>query len=163
MSKRDAKTGNEQGKVGKGKPPVETRFKTGVSGNPNGRPIGSRNVSTILKEMLDQIAPDSIIDSKFVKEFCKLNKQATNAHATAARILYEGIVKGESWALKEISDRTEGKPNQKVEITDETSQKWHQAVAQLIESRAAKDEGEAAQLLKSVGFASPFEDLGNVG
>src|SRR5687767_5871303 len=98
-------------------PNKSTQFQKGQSGNPDGRPVGSFNVSTILKELLQQIAPDSIVDSKFVKEFCKENKKATNAHAAAARILFEGIVKGEPWALKEISDRTEGKAPQSLDLT----------------------------------------------
>ncbi len=94
------------------------RFEKGKSGNKNGRPLGRFNVSTILKDLLQQIAPDSVIDAKFVKEFSKTVKKPTNAHAAAYRILFEGIVNGESWALKELSDRTEGKPHQSVALTD---------------------------------------------
>lgn len=94
-------------------------FQKGTSGNPEGKPIGALNVSTIMIELLQQIAPQMIIDTKFVKEFCRENKQVTNAHATVCRILYEGIVKGESWALKEISDRTEGRAKQSVALTGE--------------------------------------------
>ena len=36
------------GKIGKGVPPVHTRFPKGVSGNRKGRPKGSKNLSTIL-------------------------------------------------------------------------------------------------------------------
>ena len=38
--------------VGYGKPPVETRFRKGRSGNPGGRPRGSRNFKTDLLEEL---------------------------------------------------------------------------------------------------------------
>jgi hypothetical protein len=38
--------------VGYGKPPSANRFKPGQSGNPNGRPKGSRNEATILQELL---------------------------------------------------------------------------------------------------------------
>ena len=38
--------------VGKGKPPKHTRFKPGQSGNPRGRPKGTKNYSTDVKEAL---------------------------------------------------------------------------------------------------------------
>ncbi|AZQ68263.1 hypothetical protein EF888_14635 [Silicimonas algicola] len=38
--------------VGYRKPPAATRFKKGQSGNPKGRPKGSRNISTLIEETL---------------------------------------------------------------------------------------------------------------
>ena len=43
--------------VGFGRPPIEHQFKAGRSGNPKGRPKGSRNFSTDLKRMLDMTVP----------------------------------------------------------------------------------------------------------
>ena len=40
--------------VGYGKPPHHTRFKTGQSGNPRGRPSGAKNLSTLLNEALSE-------------------------------------------------------------------------------------------------------------
>ena len=40
--------------VGYGKPPPHTRFRAGQSGNPRGRPKGSRTMITILTHELDQ-------------------------------------------------------------------------------------------------------------
>lgn len=44
-------------RVGYGHPPIHTRFKPGQSGNPKGRPRGSRNTSTIVSEVLDRKIP----------------------------------------------------------------------------------------------------------
>ena len=40
--------------VGYGRPPQSSQFKTGQSGNPRGRPKGSKNLQTLLREELDQ-------------------------------------------------------------------------------------------------------------
>ena len=45
---------DDEDAVGYGKPPRATRFKPGQSGNPKGRPRGSKNESTILREMLSE-------------------------------------------------------------------------------------------------------------
>jgi hypothetical protein len=40
--------------VGYGKPPRETRFAKGQSGNPRGRPSGAKNFATLLREALNE-------------------------------------------------------------------------------------------------------------
>ena len=43
---------DDNGKVGYKNPPLKSRFKPGRSGNPKGRPRGSRNMTTLLDEEL---------------------------------------------------------------------------------------------------------------
>ena len=43
--------------VGYGKPPKGTQFKKGQSGNPNGRPKGTRNLQTDVKAVLSKRVP----------------------------------------------------------------------------------------------------------
>jgi len=40
--------------VGYGKPPRHTRFTPGRSGNPHGRPSGSKNLATLVREVLNE-------------------------------------------------------------------------------------------------------------
>ena len=40
--------------VGYGKPPCQTRFRKGQSGNPKGRTAGDKNLSTLLRETLNE-------------------------------------------------------------------------------------------------------------
>ena len=44
----DNKTANANYDVGYGKPPQNTRFKPGQSGNPKGKPKGAKNLATIV-------------------------------------------------------------------------------------------------------------------
>jgi Family of unknown function (DUF5681) len=50
--KRSKKSSDGNHSVGYGKPPEATRFKPGQSGNPKGRPRGSKNLRTLFAEEL---------------------------------------------------------------------------------------------------------------
>jgi uncharacterized protein DUF5681 len=45
---------SSKNEIGYRRPPKNTQFKKGKSGNPNGRPKGSRNVGAILSEVMKQ-------------------------------------------------------------------------------------------------------------
>lgn len=62
-------TGAPSYEVGYGRPPKATRFKPGASGNPHGRPKGTKNFKTLFEEELhDKI---SIRDGKVTKSVSK--------------------------------------------------------------------------------------------
>ena len=53
--RKPSKTSNSGDyEVGYGKPPAHTRFRPGQSGNPRGRPRGTRNLKTDLLDELDE-------------------------------------------------------------------------------------------------------------
>jgi Family of unknown function (DUF5681) len=49
-----AKAKGTSGSIGYGRPPKQHQFKPGRSGNPKGRPKGSKNEATIWKEVLNK-------------------------------------------------------------------------------------------------------------
>lgn len=68
--------------VGYGKPPRETRFRKGRSGNPRGRPRGSRNFASLIEEALAE--PVIITENGRRKKATKLQaivKQVVNKAA----------------------------------------------------------------------------------
>jgi hypothetical protein len=90
--------------VGYGKPPRHTRFSKGQSGNPKGRQRGSQNLSTLLREALNEpvVVTENGGQRKITKRqaFIKqLVNQALKGDLRAARLLLDN--------LKEIDSRTE--------------------------------------------------------
>src|SRR3954452_21014644 len=71
--------------VGYGKPPRHTRFKKGQSGNPRGRPSGSKNLSTALNELVvvaenggrQKITKRQAIITQLVNQSAKADWRAT--------------------------------------------------------------------------------------
>lgn len=81
-------------------------WKPGQSGNPGGRKVGSKNVSTIVRQLLDQDAKDGILSSSNLAELA--NGQPTSyAKAIVLAMLkkaLEGNVQVVSW-LAERQDK----------------------------------------------------------
>jgi hypothetical protein len=55
MAKKPSPIGDYD--VGFGKPPVHTRFQAGASGNPRGRPKGSKNLKSIARKVMNTKVP----------------------------------------------------------------------------------------------------------
>src|SRR5262249_28738519 len=74
------------------------RYKPGESGNPNGRPKRTRLTEALLAQ-LEQTAPN----------------EDTVAECIARALILEAL-KGNVQAIREIGDRTEGKPRQQLDV-----------------------------------------------
>ena len=88
--------------VGFKKPPRKTRFKRGKSGNPNGRPRGSKNFETVLGAELDCQVP--VLENGKRKKVSKrqaIAKQLVNKAAG-------GDLKAAQTVLKQTSQQSEG-------------------------------------------------------
>src|SRR4051794_24674262 len=68
---------------GRRNPPEQSRFKPGQSGNPKGRPKGSRNLSTIAKEVLRKPVEITEKNGKTVKK--------TSLEVMLLRATHDGI------------------------------------------------------------------------
>ncbi|HXG84822.1 MAG TPA: DUF5681 domain-containing protein [Pyrinomonadaceae bacterium] len=79
---------------------IGNRFKKGETGNPNGRPKLTR-LTDALREQLAETNPDA--------------PEETQAEQIARALISEAKT-GNVQAIREIADRTEGKPMQKVDL-----------------------------------------------
>jgi hypothetical protein len=93
---RKGKNGGDQGdddEVGYGRPPKRTRFQPGKSGNPKGRPKGSKGLPTLVQEELKARIP--VTEGGVTKRMSK-------GQAIVKR-LFSGALKGELKATALIS------------------------------------------------------------
>ena len=97
-----------------------TPFKPGQSGNPSGKKKGTKNMSTIFRELLEQ-------------EHQKKNpitgeqiEASMGTHIGLAHI--KKATEGDVASASFIVDRVEGKPTQKTETTEVP---WHEAVEEI--------------------------------
>lgn len=80
-----------------------TTFKPGQSGNPAGKPPGTKNFTTKVREALEAIADGE--------------KDVTNEKKLIRAILKRGIIDGSDAAQKLIWEQLDGKPLQKTEVS----------------------------------------------
>jgi hypothetical protein len=105
-------------KVGYCNPPRHTRFKTGYSGNPQGRPKGTLNLATVLERTLrERVVINENGKRKTVTKLEAAIKQVTNKAASgelkAAQLLTALVRSAEERALQAAA------PNSSLEEVDE--------------------------------------------
>jgi uncharacterized protein DUF5681 len=120
--------------VGRGHPPKHTQFRKGMSGNPKGRPKGSKNLSTLLTEAaLDQVS--ATIGGK-TRTISKLQATAMQLATKAASGDQAAINKFLDW-MDEIEARAAAaRPSQfplseaDIEVIRETHERMKQCVSE---------------------------------
>lgn len=87
--------------------PGSTPFKKGQSGNPNGRPKGRRNKSTIIKKFLEAVR----------KQKNPISGELENLQIQEQMVLAQiaNALKGDTKAFKELMDGAYGMNTQKIE------------------------------------------------
>jgi len=77
------KNDNDDGPVGYRKPPAQSRFRPGQSGNPKGRPKGSLNISTVLiRTLREKVVINENGRRKKITKFEAALKQLVNKAAS---------------------------------------------------------------------------------
>lgn len=102
-----AKTGRKQGdyEVGDKKPPKHTQYKKGQSGNPDGRPTGSRNTKTLLRQLLATVLDK---ENPLTSEKGKLSAEDLMHLKQIAKAINDGDTR----AYEAVLDRMDGRPTQ---------------------------------------------------
>ena len=98
MKKKD---GNYE--IGYGKPPRKTQFQKGKSGNPRGRPRGSRNSSTLMKKALsDKVAVRENGRTRTISKLQAIITQTVNKAATGDHRAREFLFSKIPWLLNDL-------------------------------------------------------------
>ncbi len=102
---------------GRGNPNPVRKFPKGVSGNPAGRPPGTKSLSTVLKSLMESCEIKLEMTQKMPDE--KLPRVRTleisvsqNMNYAVSVALLSQALKGDVQAINTIFDRLEGKPIQ---------------------------------------------------
>jgi len=122
--------------VGFGKPPKHTRFHKGVSGNPKGRPKGSRNLATVLARALrEKVVVNENGRRRTVSKFDAAVAQLVNKSASGDLVALRQLM-----ALAgSVENQTGGAPEKTL---TETDNKVVQNVLKRIESRSREDKDD---------------------
>ncbi len=114
-----------------------TPFPKGVSGNPKGRPKGSRDAKTIINEQLERLAKDKngelILDDD--------GEPMTWGELMHATQIKNAALSGDIAAFNAIMDRAEGKPKQTIDSNNTNTNINHDTWA--------KDANKAAKEAKA--------------
>lgn len=108
----------EKGKIPEGASP----FEKGVSGNPNGRPNGSFNRSTIAKRVLEmQMSLPEDVYEKIKAIYPDIEQRMSAEEIVTIVQITNAISKGDVNAYKAVMDSAYGAPKQEIETPPNTN------------------------------------------
>ena len=124
-------------KVGRGRPPKHTRFKAGQSGNPKGRPRGSRNIATIIEHVMAQKI--TVIENG--------RKKTMSAREAILRALLNDALRGndKSRAMLinlDLQKQAQGAEAEVSDVKSRAAQSDKEIMARFVGRMAKKIEGE---------------------
>jgi len=101
-------------------------FKKGQSGNPNGRPKGSKNRSTILKEIAE-------LRTKGIHPVTGEEVWMTNEYRMAIAVIEKVIQKGDAQGLNMVLDSIYGKQKDTVDLntTEEVNHDFRNIISRI--------------------------------
>lgn len=126
-------------KVGYCNPPEHSRFKTGQSGNPRGRPKGTLNMATVLERTLrEKVAITENGKRKIITKLEAAIKQLTNKAASgelkALQLLAALVRSAEERATQTAAPSA---------VLDEVDQKVVLGILERLEATSKREQGEA--------------------
>ena len=114
--------------VGYGKPPRNTQFKKGQSGNPRGRPPGSKNLATLVSVALNE--PVIVVENGGRRKITKreaiikqLVNRSTKADWRAIKILLDIVREIENRVEPETGESSFSAADEKV--IEQIKARWH--------------------------------------
>lgn len=130
--------------VGYGKPPVHTRFQKGRSGNPKGRKKGSKNVNTLLSELLEErIAVNTPTGLQKIPRIEVLLRKLIELGAKGNPRAIEQILRQYALAQVAPAPRTEESVEVTTDVTDADTASL-QLLRELLLTEALTGEGRAS-------------------
>ncbi len=116
----------------KGKTPEgATPFKPGVSGNPAGKPLGTRNRNTIAKQILNLMVqiPDKLY-KKYQVVWPELQQKVTTEEMMSIAAAYRSLKRDMSY--KVLMDSAYGAPKQEVDMVGEIKITDHKLTIEVV-------------------------------
>ena len=113
--------------VGYGKPPRNTQFKKGQSGNPRGRPSGSKNLATLVSVALNE--PVIVVENGGRRKITKreaikqLVNRSTKADRRVIKILLDIVREIEGRVEPEAAESSFSAADEKV--IEQIKARWH--------------------------------------